>query len=271
MPNNQLVDFPVNTERRFGGVIALYGKSAFDTFQRAHVAVIGLGGVGSWAAEALARSGIGKLTLIDLDNIAESNINRQIHALDETLGAAKVTVMARRIHGINRRCVVRAIEDFITPDNLTQTVTPDFNYVIDCIDNYRTKAALIQHCKRNKIKLITVGGAGGQTDPTRIKIADLARAVQDPLLAKTRKLLRRAYGFTTNPARRFDQPCVYSEEPPFCAAGAIAGDGPAAGHPAPLSCAGGIGSAATVTAAFGLAAASHVLGKLARRPRPDTA
>lgn len=247
----------MDVSRRFGGIIRTYGEAAFNRFTAAHVCVIGVGGVGSWAVEALARSGIGTLTLIDLDNVAESNINRQLPALSSTIGRAKIEVLRERCLDINPACQLHLIEDFIDKDNLASLIKPEFDYVLDCIDNARTKAALIAYCRRNKIRLITLGGAGGQKDPTKIRLTDLTKTLQDPLLSKVRKELRQHYGFTSNPKRRFDVPAVWSEEAmtlPERANGASACD---------LSCAGGIGSLMTVTASFALIAVSYVLGKLA--------
>jgi len=262
-----LTDTP-NLEKRFGGIQRLYGTEALATFQSAHVCVIGIGGVGSWAAEALARSGIGQLTLIDLDHVAESNINRQLHALENTLGKAKIQVMAERIYQINPHCQVNTVEDFISQDNLKAMLERDYDYVIDCVDGFRIKAALIAWCKRDKTNIITTGGAGGLTDPTFIQITDLSRTEHDALLSKTRKLLRQEYGFSKNLKRRFDIPCVYSKEQPVFPdeAGGVCPDKPE--NPVNqtgggLNCAGGMGSAMTVTASFGLAAVSHVLKKLA--------
>ena len=244
----------MDSSRRFGGIIRLYGEAAFARFSQAHVCVIGVGGVGSWAVEALARSGIGTLTLIDLDNVAESNINRQLAALSSTIGKAKVDVLAERCLDINPNITIHRIEDFIERDNLAELLTSQFDYVLDCIDSFRIKAALAAHCKRHKIKLITVGGAGGQIDPTKIRLSDLSKTLQDPLLARMRKELRQHYHFPQNPKRRFDIPAVWSEE-----AIKIPQNGPACD----LSCAGGIGSITTVTASFAFVAVSHVLSKLA--------
>lgn len=254
-----------DASRRFGGVAKIYGEGA-DKFAHAHVCVIGVGGVGSWAVEALARSGVGSLTLVDLDHVAESNINRQLPALTSTLGRAKVDVLRERALDINPDCRVKLIEDFVTPDNLKAILTPHFDQVIDCVDSYRTKAALIAHCRRQKLPLVTVGGAGGQSDPTRIRITDLARSVQDPLLAKVRRMLRQDYGFSRNPRRRFDVPCVWSDEPMVfpAADGGVCQQKPAGGEQGGLNCAGGIGSVMTVTAGFALVAVSHVLKRLAR-------
>ncbi len=250
-----MTDLPSSSERRFGGIARLYGEAASQAFTRAHVAVVGVGGVGSWAVEALARSGIGELTLIDLDHVAESNINRQLQALEETLGMAKVGALAKRIAGINPACRVHCIEEMVEFDNLERLFDERFDYVIDCIDGYRQKAALIAHCRRRRIPLVTVGGAGGRIDPGRITTSDLSRSRDDPLLAKVRRLLRRDYGFPLNPKRRFEVPAAWSSEPPsipprdHCAASG-------------LNC-GGFGSAMPVTASFGLHAAAHVLRKLA--------
>lgn len=255
-------------ERRFGGIRRLYGNAALERFRSAHICVLGIGGVGSWAAEALARSAIGQLTLVDMDHVAESNINRQLHALTGTLGMAKVQVMRDRILQINPDCTVSAIEDFVTVDNLDTLLSCHYDYIIDCIDGFRTKARLIAHCRRNRLAVITVGGAGGQIDPTRIRVADLSRTEHDALLSKTRKLLRTDYGFPKNLQRRFDVPCVFSEENPLfpAADGAVSPAKPEQVLGG-LSCAGGLGSSMAVTASFGLAAAAHVLKKLAGRSR----
>ncbi|MEZ5543071.1 MAG: tRNA threonylcarbamoyladenosine dehydratase [Pseudomonadota bacterium] len=257
----------IDFERRFGGIRRLYGAAALERFRAAHVCVLGIGGVGSWAAEALARSGIGRLTLIDPDHVAESNINRQLPALDSTLGRAKVQVMAARIHAINPHCNVFGIEEFAGIDNIAHLVAPGLDFVIDCIDGFRVKAHLVAHCRRARIRIITVGAAGGQTDPTRIRVVDLSRTEHDALCAKTRRLLRTAYGFPKNLKRRFDVPCVYSEENPIfpAADGCVSPAKPDHHSLGGLTCAGGLGSAMPVTAGFGLAAAAYVLRKLAAR------
>jgi tRNA A37 threonylcarbamoyladenosine dehydratase len=253
-----------DSERRFGGVSRLYGERGLRQLQQAHVCVLGIGGVGSWAVEALARSAVGRITLVDLDHVAESNINRQLHALTDTLGMAKVQVMADRIRSINPDCGVHAVEDFLTIDNMASLLDGGFDYIIDCIDGFRTKARLIAHCKRNKLRLITVGGAGGQRDPTSIRVADLSRTEHDALFSKTRKLLRYEYGFPSNPRRRFGIPCVFSLEQPLFPAqdGDVSPAKPEHMPGGGLTCAGGLGSVMPVTAGFGLAAAAHVLMKL---------
>jgi len=268
--NRAATDGP-DLARRFSGIRRVYGEQALARYMQAHVCVLGIGGVGSWAAEALARSAIGQLTLVDMDHVAVSNINRQCHALESTLGMAKVQVMATRIRQINPACQVTAIEDFLTVDNLETLLSEGFDYIIDCIDGFRTKARLIAWCRRNRLRVITVGGAGGQTDPTRIRVADLSRTQHDALFSKTRKLLRCEYGFPENLKRRFDIPCVYSDEQPRfpTEAGGISPQKPDAQVTGGLNCAGGLGSVMTVTASFGLVAAAHVLKKLSEGKQPD--
>ena len=175
-----MVDQTIDLARRFAGVGRLYGAGALQRFSSAHVCVVGIGGVGSWAAEALARSAVGRITLIDLDMVAESNVNRQIHALGDAFGKAKTSAMAERILAINPICQVSEVEDFVSPENLDQLLGQGFDYVIDAIDQVRTKAAMIGWCTKNAVPLITAGGAGGQIDPTRIAITDLAQTIQDP-------------------------------------------------------------------------------------------
>jgi tRNA A37 threonylcarbamoyladenosine dehydratase len=260
--------------RRFGGVARLYGAPALAAFERAHVAVIGIGGVGSWAAEALARSALGTLTLIDLDNVAESNTNRQIHALDGNYGKPKVEAMAERIALIDPACDVRLVEDFVEPDNFATCLAGGFDYVIDAIDSVRTKTALIAWCVGRGQPLVTVGGAGGQLDPTRIRIDDLALTIQDPLLSKVRAQLRKHHGFPRGPKAKFKVSAVYSDEPLIYPEAAVCDIDEEAQHvstspghtgPIGLNCA-GFGSSVCVTASFGFAAAAHVLRVLAKAP-----
>jgi tRNA A37 threonylcarbamoyladenosine dehydratase len=261
-PNFDDVDF----ERRFGGIARLYGARALERFRGAHVCVVGVGGVGSWIVEALARSAIGQLTLIDLDNVAESNINRQIQALGDTVGMAKITALAERIAQINPFCVVNQIEDFVTPDNLEQMIgSGKYDYVVDAIDSVKAKAAMIAWCRDHAIPLVIIGSAGGQTDPTQIAVRDLARTEQEPLLKKVRKVLRSQYGFPRGEKTKFHVDAVFSMEPlKFPETGevcAVDGDDRAGGVTG-LNCA-GFGSAMVVTAGFGMVAASHVLRRLA--------
>lgn len=244
-------------ERRYGGVARLYGEAALARLRCARVAVAGIGGVGSWAVEALARSGVGGLRLIDLDHVAESNINRQIHALESSLGQAKVVAMAERIAQIDARIEVRCVDDFVTEGNVATLFDGPLDFVIDAIDDVRAKAALVAWCRRAGIGLVTVGAAGGQTDPTRIAVADLARTTQDPLLARLRARLRRDYGFPRAAGRRFRVDAVYSTEPlryPDAACTPLR-------RPQGLNCA-GFGSSVAVTASFGLAAAARAIDRL---------
>jgi tRNA A37 threonylcarbamoyladenosine dehydratase len=256
--------------RRFAGIDRVYGPGALARATAAHVVVVGIGGVGSWAVEALARSGVGRITLIDLDHIAASNINRQIHALEATLGAAKVLAMAARIKGINPACQVETIEEFIDETNVAALI-PACDAVIDAIDSVRAKAALIAHCRQQGIRILTTGGAGGRLDPTQIQVVDLSRTTQDALASKVRARLRKQYGFSRDPKKKFGVECVFSPEQIRRPAGTLV-EGDAVNEnrcvtdkvsadldgSAGLACA-GYGSSVTVTAGFGFAAAAKVL------------
>jgi tRNA A37 threonylcarbamoyladenosine dehydratase len=252
----------VDFGRRFGGIARLYGERALESFRKAHVCVIGVGGVGSWIVEALARSAVGRLTLIDLDNVAESNINRQIQALSSTIGMPKIEALKQRIALINPYCEVELIEDFIDPDNIPQMIgLGRFDYVVDAIDSVKAKAALIAYCSAQAIPLVVIGGAGGQLDPTKIEVRDLARTEQEPLLKKVRKVLRAHYGFAKGEKNKYHIDAVFSMEPlrypdagDACEIDANSITG--------LNCA-GFGSSMVVTATFGMIAAGHLLRKMA--------
>lgn len=256
------IDDEVDFGRRFGGIARLYGERALERFRAAHVCVIGVGGVGSWIVEALARSAVGRLTLIDLDNVAESNINRQIQALSTTVGMPKIEALKQRIALINPYCEVELVEDFIDPDNLEQMIGDNrFDYVVDAIDSVKAKAALIAYCSERRIPLVVIGGAGGQLDPTKIEVRDLARTEQEPLLKKVRKVLRARYGFAKGEKNKYHIDAVFSMEPlrypesgDACAIDPNSITG--------LNCA-GFGSSMVVTATFGMVAAGHLLRKLA--------
>ena len=253
----------MDAERRFGGVSRLFGAVALQRFQAARICIVGIGGVGSWVAEALARSAVGRITLIDLDMIAESNVNRQIHAQSGEFGKAKVTAMVERMQAINPDGQFEAIEDFVTPENVGDMLGGGFDHVVDAIDQVRTKAAMIAWCHCHRLPIVTTGGAGGQTDPTKITIADLSRTIQDPLLAKVRSLLRKEYGFARDTKKKFGIPAVYSSEPlryPVNqdSSGSCEVSRPSSG----LNCA-GYGSSVCVTASFGFSVASSVLHHLA--------
>lgn len=245
----------MDKERRFGGITRLYGNKAAENFSSAQICVLGIGGVGSWAVEAFARSGVGHLMLMDMDHVAESNINRQLPALESTLGQSKIAVMADRIREINPECSIQPVDDFLSLENIEEWITGDYAWVVDCIDSSRIKAALISHCRRYKIKIITAGGAGGKRDPGQIRVSDLSRTEHDPLLSKTRRLLRQNHQFTSNPKRRFAIPAVWSSEQPIRLEQI---DQTQASH---LNC-GGLGSSMPVTAGFGLAAVAYVLERL---------
>jgi len=246
-------------QRRFGGIARLYGADALARFQGAHVCIIGIGGVGSWAAEAMARSAIGKLTLVDMDHIAVSNVNRQLPALDGNFGKAKVAAMAERVRAINPRCEITQLDDFLTIENLSQMMGAGYDYVLDCIDQMRVKVALVAHARRQGLPLIISGGAGGRIDPTRIQVADIALTSGDPLLARIRTELRRNHGFARD-AKKFGIEAVFSTEPLQRPTAACATDDNTA--VTGLNCA-GYGSSVTVTAGFGMCMAGRVLARLA--------
>ncbi|MBV7481596.1 ThiF family adenylyltransferase [Bordetella sp. BOR01] len=286
LPVPESTDAPVplceiDAERRFGGLARLYGPDAPARLREAHVAVAGLGGVGSWAAEALARCGVGALTLIDLDHIAESNINRQVHALTPTLGQSKVDAMAERILAINPDCVLTRVDDFVEPGNIQRVLPGYYTALADCTDQAAAKIAMVLHARQHGIPLLLCGGAGGKTDPLALRAGDLSQALNDALLAKLRNTLRRQHGFPKasdargKPLKRvprmgvralwFDQPAIL---PAAWARAAEADDdmGAAAQAAAPqgLSCA-GYGSVVMVTAAMGLAVANEAV-RLALAP-----
>lgn len=268
----QMSDTP-DEARRFGGVSRLYGAKGLQKLQAAHVCVIGMGGVGSWTVEALARNALGSLTLIDLDNIAESNVNRQIHAIDGAFGLAKVTAMQQRVHSINPACKVYEVEDFITPENIPYLLSHRFDMVVDCIDDAKAKIALADYCKRQQLPLIMVGSAGGRLDPTRIQIDDLAYVSGDRLLAKVRNQLRRDYGFPKasqhKKSAKFGINAVFSDEPAIkpqqVSKQETKQDAEYACEVNPaitgLNCA-GYGSSLCVTAPFGFVAAQYALNHI---------
>ena len=256
----------VDAERRFGGIDRLYGHGAAHALSASHACVIGIGGVGSWVAEGLARSGVGRLTLIDLDHVAESNINRQVHALDATLGQAKVQAMAERIAAFSPHCRVDTIEDFLTPEN-AEALLAGFDVVVDAIDNVRAKVAIAATCRIRGLPLIMAGGAGGKIDPAQIRVDDLARTLQDPLLSKVRAQLRKGHGFTRDPKKTFGIEAVFSTEPlryPAAATCDVGEHAPAVPRgPQGLACA-GYGSSMAMTASVGLFCVSRAVEHLLR-------
>ena len=252
------LDEAADLQRRFGGLERLYGMEGAAAIRGAHVAVVGIGGVGSWAAEALARSGVGALTLIDLDHVAESNINRQVHALDGTIGQAKVLAMRERIAQIHPRCVVHAVEEFVEPDNWPMLLPAGVDAVIDACDAPKAKTAMAAWARDRKALFISCGAAGGKRLAHQVDIQDLSQTTHDPLLAQLRYRLRKHHG-APKEGKRIGIPCVFSREAvappdPSCA---IEGDGSLNCH--------GYGSVVSVTATFGQCAAGWVLDRIASR------
>ncbi len=257
-------------EFRFGGIARLYGRDGLERLRQAHVAVVGLGGVGSWAVEALARTGIGRLSLIDLDEICVSNVNRQLPALDGTIGRMKADVLAERCRAINPAVEVRAVAQFFTGASADGLFAEGFDFVVDAIDVVNNKVRLIVLCQERKIPMVVCGGAGGRRDSTRVAVTDLALASHDKLLTQVRKQLRTDHGFPPGD-QTFGIPSVYSDEPlvypqadgEICAA-RMAGQ---TGAELRLNCDTGFGSASFVTGAFGFAAAGWVVRRLAKASR----
>lgn len=252
---------------RFGGIARLYGNSQSEALRQANFCVIGIGGVGSWVAEALARNGVGQITLIDLDDLCVTNINRQIHALTSTVGLSKVDVMRDRIMQINPDCSVSTVEDFVTLENVRELLSNSFDYVIDAIDSVNVKSAIIAHCKRNKLPIITIGGAGGQVDPSKIATADLSQTYQDPLLAKVRNQLRREYNFSRNVKRKFSIDAVFSSEQLRYpdAEGNVCHAKQSNDGAMRLDCSGGFGAATHVTACFAFFAVAKAMDKYLKK------
>lgn len=279
----------IDAARRFGGVERIFGQAGAARLGQARVLVAGIGGVGSWCAEALARSGVGGLVLVDLDHIAESNINRQLHALGDTLGQAKIMAMAQRIRGINPACALTLVDDFVSPDNVGSLFTGPLDVVIDCTDQAQAKIAMILEARQRTLPIVVCGGAGGKTNPLALTAGDLSQAVNDALLAKLRNTLRRRHGFPRGgqgggKARRrvprmgvralwFDQPAqlpdvwlqartalkaVGDTPTPRDEPGQLAAHAPEAAILQGLSCA-GYGSLVTVTASMGMAAAHDAM------------
>ncbi len=248
---------------RFSALSRVYGASALPLLQGAHFCIVGLGGVGSWAAEAAARSGIGSITLIDHDDIELSNTNRQIHTLDATVGQSKAEALQQRIIEINPECDCIAVDKLVTRANLDFFDFHQYHYVIDAIDGVKEKMSLVHYLRRYKIRFVTTGGAGGLTDPTQIEVADLTRTFNDPLLAKMRSNLRHQINYTRNPKRRFGIDCVFSTQQPLYPAenGNITLAKPGSEHRTTLDCATGLGSFVGVTACFGFTAISVAIEK----------
>ena len=262
----ELSEDNVQYERRFQGTRTLYGTAAVTTFADAHVYVIGVGGVGSWAAEALARTAVGTITLIDLDVLVASNVNRQLPALDSTFGESKIAAMATRIREINPKVTLNLIDDFLTVENVA-TLLPSRDeakaaiaqgrpmVILDCVDDMNAKLAIALHCRFNKLKLVCAGGAGGKIDPSKIRVSDLRDSYQDPLLAKLRNKLRHEKGINSTLKEKFGIKCVYSTEPPRVDKSCQTGG---------LQC-GGYGSAVVVTSVVAMIMVSEALQLLIKQ------
>jgi tRNA A37 threonylcarbamoyladenosine dehydratase len=252
-------------DARFAGIDRLYGAGSAARLAHAHVCVVGLGGVGSWAAEALARSGVGELTLIDADEVCVSNTNRQSHALDGEIGRPKVDVVARRLRAINPALTVHPLAQFVTTDNLAESMQRGYTAVVDACDALRIKVEMIAFCRRRKIPIVVSGSAGGRADPTLITARDLSKTEHDVMLGLVRKKLRDDYGWTRNPKRYFGVQAVFSRENvnypqpdgSVCKTRGVDIEGGMK-----LDCAGGLGAAMHVTATFGMVAAARVIEKL---------
>ena len=251
-------------EERFGSLARVYGNEELQKIRNTHICVVGIGGVGSWVVEALARTGVQHITLIDGDDISRSNMNRQCHTLESTIGKMKVEVMKQRVLDINPDCHVRAVKQYLGDDNIFDLLLPDasqpFDCVIDAIDRIKYKALMIYFCKRNQLPVIATGGAGGLTDPTQIEVKDLSRTWNDPLASAVRLALRQVHNFARNPKRSFGVPCVYSTEQQRYPDkdGNIGYQKPGVAGLS-LDCGFGYGSAVVVTATFGFVAAANAI------------
>lgn len=252
---------------RFSGVARLYGAGAMDRLRAAHVAVVGIGGVGAWSVEALARSGVGRLTLIDLDEVCVTNVNRQPHALDGTIGLPKVEAMAARVRLISPHCEVAAVPEFFTAATAERLLAPGYDVIVDAIDNVTHKALLVALCVRKKIPLVVSGGAGGKRDPSSLRTSDLARATNDSLLRKLRKILRRESGFPEEATKRdFGVTAVFLDEKTVFphADGSVCAT-PEPGAELRLNCESGFGTASFVTGAVGFGAAAEAVKLLTQQ------
>jgi tRNA A37 threonylcarbamoyladenosine dehydratase len=252
---------------RFGGVGRLIGHAGLERLRAAHVCIVGVGGVGSWAVEGLARSGIGRLTLIDLDDVCVTNVNRQLPALDGNIGRPKVAVLAERIRLINPECRVEVVHEFFTAGSAARLLTSSFDFVVDAIDRMSHKALLISACRDRGVPVVTIGGAGGRRDPTLIHAGDIGEAT-DELLRQVRKRLRRDHGFSSGAQKgitRMGVRCVWSSEAPvYPWSDGTCGTRAEPGSNLTLDCESGFGTAVFVTGTFGFVAAGEVVHALTR-------
>jgi tRNA A37 threonylcarbamoyladenosine dehydratase len=257
---------------RFAGIDRLYGRGAVETLDARRVAVVGRGGVGAWAAEALARSGVGHLTLIDADDLCLSNTNRQLPALDGNYGRNKAEVMAERCRAIHPQIDVDPVQHFLTVSNMDATLDRGFDLVLDACDSFRTKVTAIAWCRRRKLPMVTVGSAGGRTDPTQVRVRDLSRTEHDAMLSLIRKKLRGEFNFPRSKDRYFGVSAVYSLENVRYpqSDGSVCGVRPALDKDAALKldCGAGLGAATHVTGAFAFAAVGRAI-ELLLKPRKE--
>ncbi len=250
-------------DQRFSGIQRLYGVEGLQKLRQAHVCVVGIGGVGSWGVEALARSGVGALTLIDLDEVCVSNVNRQLHALDGDIGQPKVEAMARRVRAINPECKLNVIQEFFTAANAEELLAPGFDCVLDAIDSMSNKCLLIAKCREKNIPVVTTGGAGGRRDATQIQVADLALTIKDGLLANVRKKLRQDFDFPRDVKQLFNVDCVFSTEPQvFPQSDGTVCEEREEGSGLRLNCESGYGTATYLTGTFGFVAAQRVVERI---------
>lgn len=252
-------------QQRFGGIGRLYGVAALERFRRAHIAVVGVGGVGCWAAEALARSGVGQITIIDMDEVCINNTNRQSHALDGQIGRPKVEALGERLRLINPHLELHEIMDFLTPTTVDVLLAPRYDVVIDAIDDLYNKALLIASCRERGVFVVTSGGAGGRRDPTQLAAVDLVQSGQDGLLRRLRKRLRDEHGFPVGDKAPWGVPCVASRERALYPTpeGEVCHTAPE-GDALRLDCASGFGASVMVTGTVGFMLASLALDRVAR-------
>lgn len=258
--------------QRFSGIGRLYGMNELPKLAKAHFVVVGIGGVGTWVAEAFARSGIGEITLIDMDDICITNSNRQLHTLATTIGQSKVAVIAERLRGINPEIIVHEVEDFVERETVAEQIPNSADLVVDAIDVVNVKAAIIAHCKYRKKLVLTVGSAGGKRDPRQVTTRDLSKTTVDPLLAKTRNFLRRFYNFSRNAKSNFTVEATFSTEQMaypdadggVCSAKEGMEDG------VKLDCSGGFGSSTMITGTFGFVVASRSIDKYLEKLRRES-
>ena len=250
--------------QRFGGLARLYGAAALPRLQAAHVCIVGVGGVGSWVVEGLARSGVGALTLIDLDDVCLTNVNRQLPALDGNIGRPKVAALAERVPLINPQCAVTTVSEYFTAKTAESLLAKRYDWVVDCIDLMSNKALLIAECTQRGLPVLTVGSAGGRRDASRIRVSDFGGSHGDELLRQVRKKLRRDYAFAKGEGNHYDIPCVWSQEKPvYPWADGTCSTEPEEGSNLRLDCATGFGTGVFITGAFGFAAAGEIVRRIA--------